>query len=78
MLTRLRLRRPVAWRWRALRLKNFITVDEALQSYSPSQLRFLFLLRRYSDPMECVAAGGAGALRALRACLPPPAASPSP
>ncbi|KAL3892566.1 MAG: hypothetical protein SGPRY_015008, partial [Prymnesium sp.] len=33
-------------------LKNFITIEGALEQYSPSQLRFLFLLRRFSEPME--------------------------
>ncbi|KOO28165.1 cysteinyl-tRNA synthetase [Chrysochromulina tobinii] len=33
-------------------LKNFITIDGALSQYSAAQLRFLFLLRRFSEPME--------------------------
>ena len=33
-------------------LKNFITIKGALEAYSPSQIRFLFLLRRFSEPME--------------------------
>ena len=33
-------------------LKNFITVREALDSASPAQLRFLFLLRKFGEPME--------------------------
>ena len=33
-------------------LKNFITVQGALERYSSSQLRFLFLLRRFGEPME--------------------------
>ncbi len=33
-------------------LKNFITVREALESYSARQMRFLFLLHRYHEPME--------------------------
>jgi len=33
-------------------LKNFITIRGALEHYSSAQLRFLFLLRRFSEPME--------------------------
>ena len=33
-------------------LKNFITIKGALEAYSPAQIRFLFLLRRFSEPME--------------------------
>ena len=33
-------------------LKNFITIREALKTYSARQLRFLFLLHNWSDPME--------------------------
>ena len=33
-------------------LKNFITIKGALTAYSPAQVRFLFLLRRFSEPME--------------------------
>lgn len=33
-------------------LKNFITIRGALEQYSSAQLRFLFLLRRFSEPME--------------------------
>ena len=33
-------------------LKNFITIKGALEAYSPNQIRFLFLLRRFSEPME--------------------------
>jgi len=33
-------------------LKNFITVREALSKYSARQIRFLFLLHRYNEPME--------------------------
>ena len=29
-------------------LKNFITINGALEAYSPAQIRFLFLLRRFS------------------------------
>ena len=33
-------------------LKNFVTVREALETYSARQIRFLFLLHRYHEPME--------------------------
>jgi len=33
-------------------LKNFITIREALETYSARQLRFLFLLQKYHQPME--------------------------
>ena len=33
-------------------LKNFITIRQALKTYSARQLRFLFLLHNWSDPME--------------------------
>ena len=33
-------------------LKNFITIRQALNTYSARQLRFLFLLHNWSDPME--------------------------
>ena len=33
-------------------LKNFITIRRALKTYSARQLRFLFLLHNWSDPME--------------------------
>ena len=33
-------------------LKNFITIQGALERYSASQIRFLFLMRRFSEPME--------------------------
>jgi len=33
-------------------LKNFITIREALEEFSPRQIRFLFLLHRYHEPME--------------------------
>jgi hypothetical protein len=32
-------------------LKNFITIQEALQTHSPRQIRFCFLLSRYNAPM---------------------------
>jgi cysteinyl-tRNA synthetase len=32
-------------------LKNFITIRAALTMYSARQLRFLFLLHQWSDPM---------------------------
>ena len=33
-------------------LKNFITIGGALEQYSAAQIRFLFLMRRFSEPME--------------------------
>lgn len=33
-------------------LKNFITIRESLERFSSRQLRFLFLLHRYHEPME--------------------------
>ena len=33
-------------------LKNFITIQGALERYSAEQIRFLFLLRKFSEPME--------------------------
>lgn len=33
-------------------LKNFITIQESLERFSGRQLRFLFLLHRYHEPME--------------------------
>ena len=33
-------------------LKNFITIRAALQMYSARQIRFLFLLNQWSEPME--------------------------
>jgi cysteinyl-tRNA synthetase len=47
-------------------LKNFITIKGALTQYSPSQIRFLFLMRRFSEPMEysekAMASAGKGLL----------------
>jgi len=33
-------------------LKNFITVDEALQTMSNNQLRWMFIIHKWSEPME--------------------------
>jgi cysteinyl-tRNA synthetase len=33
-------------------LKNFTTIRDALQKFSPSVIRMLFLLRKYSSPMD--------------------------
>lgn len=33
-------------------LKNFITIQDAVNTYSMKQLRFLFLLHRFNEPME--------------------------
>ena len=51
-------------------LKNFVTVREALETYSARQIRFLFLLPRYHEPMEY----SANAMSAvdLEASLPSP------
>jgi len=41
-------------------LKNFITIRAALTMYSARQLRFLFLLHQWSDPMEITPVTDAG------------------
>lgn len=33
-------------------LKNFITIRQALEVYTPRQIRFCFLLHKYNDPMD--------------------------
>ena len=46
-------------------LKNFITIRSALQQYSARQLRFLFLLHHWCEPMELTPlVRGRGSLRA--------------
>mmetsp|Transcript_101539 Transcript_101539/g.180020 ORF Transcript_101539/g.180020 Transcript_101539/m.180020 type:complete len:437 (-) Transcript_101539:196-1506(-) len=42
----------IAGRKMSKSLKNFITIKGALSEYSANQIRFLFLMRGFSDPME--------------------------